>query len=130
MVTLTGCDEVARIFEPMPVGAIRFQPDTAYLTWWRDIEKCSGRRASMRGVEWYFYPGTDVVPGSDGRPALRRRPDDAIFFADSAAYMSVPWRADTITVQHEMMHVIVGESGHRRIWGERCPRLAAGWKDF
>lgn len=131
MALATGCgDEWARIFEPMPVGAIRFTPDTFHLRMWREVEACSGLRGSMRDVEWYFYPGTETLPNRPGRPALYRRVGHDVFFADSAANMAWPWRNDPQTFRHESLHALNGEDGHPPTWGERCSvELVGAWRD-
>lgn len=100
---------MTNIFAPMPGGAVRFRPDTNYLTWWRQVEECSGKRGSMRRVEWFYYPGEPLIPGHNVG-ASHRQPGHDVFFADSLH--GFPWRKQPFTVRHEMLHDLLGVSGH------------------
>lgn len=107
LVVVTGCDAMARFFEPMPGGFVRFTPDTSYLRMWREVEACSGKRGSMRQVEWFYYPGRALIPGEDVG-AMTRLPGHDTFFADSL--IGDPWRKQPFTVRHEMLHHLTGSA--------------------
>jgi len=100
-----------------PVDAHRVAPLATYAAWWADVEACSGLAGDVARVEWFVVPAD-----SDGGFWCEDGPDHTCageWVAPHAIYLAGPNRTypqgyavDEWTVKHEMLHDLVGHSGH------------------
>jgi len=79
-------------------------PPAAYAAWWRELEECLDRTGAFDRVRWETRAGSDFECVY-GRCAAIWHPDHRIVIADA-------WRTDELVVKHEMMHDLLGGSGH------------------
>ncbi|MDQ3950217.1 MAG: hypothetical protein M3282_07710 [Gemmatimonadota bacterium] len=89
-------------------GAQRFQPPPAYQLWWEMTLQCSGRRAPLSGVRWYFVPGARTVEVNGERYAgYWSSAGNSIVLAEEAML-------DGSLVRHEMLHSLIDVGSHPR----------------
>jgi hypothetical protein len=89
-------------------GAQRFDAPPAYQLWWEMTLQCSGRRAPLSGVRWYFVPGARTVE-VNGQPyaGYWSSAGNSIVLAEAAMF-------DGALVRHEMLHSLIAVGGHPR----------------
>ena len=94
-------------------------PDV-YRTWWAKTEACSGLTGDFDRVQWIAVPGPSFSCSS-GRCAGHWQDDHRIWIADE-------YRTNEMVVRHEMLHDLLGYSGHPSPpFGEGCPLTWASW---
>jgi hypothetical protein len=110
----TACTEVT--YQPLPIVGDRFDPPPIFFAWWKQVEDCSGRTASLGAVEWYVVPNVRTIPdGSFGDVAAYSDYRDHRIVLAGEAQMVGP------IVRHEMLHELLQAGGHpRRDFLERC----------
>lgn len=105
-----------------PEGAVPFDPPPAYRTWWAETEVCSGKRGDFSEIRWAAVPGRAFTCPS-GTCVGRWEPGDRIFLADA-------YREHELVVRHEMLHALLGRSGHPNPpFGHGCPLTWETWYD-
>lgn len=104
MLLLVGCDNP---FGPdVPDGAIPMEAmEPYYSTWWSEVEDDSDLAADMSRIRWFYVPG-GAWPGEGG--SLTR----GQWVSDHRIYLAEDYRGDRQVVKHEMLHDILGRSGH------------------
>ena len=89
-------------------GAKRFQPPPVYQLWWEMTVQCSGRRAPLAAVRWYFVPGARTVEVNGDRHAgYWSSAGNSIVLAEEAMLYGP-------LVRHEMLHSLTEIGGHPR----------------
>jgi hypothetical protein len=97
-------------------GARRFEPPAVYQLWWETTLECSGRRAPLSAVRWYFVPGAQTVEVNGERYAgYWSSAGNSIVLAEDAML-------DGSLVRHEMLHSLIDVGTHPR--GEFLARCA------
>jgi hypothetical protein len=97
-------------------GAERFEPPPVYQLWWEMTLYCTGRRAPLSTVRWYFVPGARTVQVNGERYAgYWSSAGNSIVLAEEAML-------DGPLVRHEMLHSLVEVGNHPR--GEFLGRCA------
>lgn len=116
------------------VGGLRgpdFLPDKAlpikptpplYRQWWKDVEGCAGARKPVHRARFFFI----AAPDGDGfRHPWFTDPLDGLAFPPRQ-WMAVASYAvlDSMTVRHEMLHLIASEGYHNPdLYQRRCKGL-------
>jgi hypothetical protein len=105
-------------FEPQ--GDEPIDPPSQYRTWWARTEACSGRQGNFDRIKWYVVPGHGFkCPG--GTCAGHWNSDHDIFIAGD-------WTNTEMVVRHEMLHDLLGQSGHPDPpFGKGCGLTWAAW---
>jgi hypothetical protein len=108
---------------PLPPDARPFTPEPIYLTWWMQMETCSGLSADFTGVGWYVVPGEDpFIAPALGRTVLGywQRAGNRIVLLEF-----VPSR--TALVRHEMLHALLQRGDHPAAYFiDRCGAVIDG----
>jgi hypothetical protein len=106
LVLVAACGSPA---EPiLAEGAQRFSPPPPYQLWWDMTMECSGRRAPLSGVRWYYVPGARTVEVNGERYAgYWSSAGNAIVLAEESTLRGP-------LVRHEMLHSLAGTAGHPR----------------
>jgi hypothetical protein len=89
-------------------GAQRFEPPPAYRLWWDMTVQCSGRRAPLSAVRWYFVPGAQTVQVNGQTYAGYWSSEGNNIVLAEAAML------DGSLVRHEMLHSLIARGGHPR----------------
>lgn len=98
---LTAC-----AFEPATDE--RLQPTDEYPGWWQAVEACSQQTGDYRRIEWYVLQPADMTHGvAEGYHLGGYTVGSRVWIA--AAYVS-----NRLIVQHEMLHVLIGDGNHSR----------------
>jgi len=109
--------------EPLPDGSRRIAAPLVYQVWWDMTELCSGRTGQLGTVDWYVVPGVAQFEHK-GRPVSG-------YWSSAGNRVVLAERAmtDGGLVRHEMLHALLGHSGHsrdafdcRRVEGWSCYR--------
>jgi hypothetical protein len=113
LVALTGCG-----FDPE--GDLPLDPPPIYREWFAKTEACSGRIGDFDRLRWSVIEGHSF-PCSSGECAGHWRTNHHIFLAGD-------WVMDEMVVRHEMLHDLLGRTGHPDPpFGEGCPLTWASW---
>ena len=102
--------------DSLPKGAVPLVTPVIYVTWWSEVEQCSGETVDMSAVKWYYVPG------------------DGGFQAGTSADVVGVWQpaGNTITlaeyvvdnplvVRHEMLHAVLKRVDHPpEFFVDRC----------
>ena len=96
-------------------------PPAAYREWWAKTEACSGLSGDFDRIQWSEVPGYGFKCSS-GTCAGHWEPGHKIYLAQD-------WKMNEMVVRHEMLHDLVGHSGHPDPpFGSPCPLTWATWK--
>ena len=113
LAALTGCG-----FDP--VGDVPLDPPPIYREWFAKTEACSGRMGSFDRLRWSVIEGHSFSCSS-GECAGHWRTNHHIFLAGD-------WVMDEMVVRHEMLHDLLGVTGHPDPpFGDGCPLTWATW---
>ncbi len=113
ILSMVGCR-----FEP--TGAAAWEPPAVYQTWFADTEACSGVRGDFERIDWYVVPGHSF-PCPGGECAGHWTSNHAIYIAED-------WAANEMVVRHEILHDLLGRSGHPDPpFGSPCPLTWDTW---
>lgn len=123
LVATVGCTALADVFGPdIPSGAERFTPDTVYLRWWKETERCSGQRGRMGRVRWFRYPDMDTIP----RLANETQEAAARWVWPHDIYIAGRVLRESTYVRHEVLHDLLGVGGHpSEYFVTRCGTLVS-----
>ena len=93
---------------PLPSDAEEFSPPVVYSTWSNMTQACSGLTGSLGAVTW--YKTSEVLHDA--------RTGDVVlgywYSADNTIVLTTASVHDGGTVRHEMLHSLLGKSGHPR----------------
>ena len=109
----TGCG-----FEPP--NAVPFEPPPEYRVWFAATEACSDRRGDFAKIRWFQVPGRSF-PCPTGECVARWEPGPRVYVADF-------WIGHEMVARHEMLHDLIGRSGHPNPpFGVGCPLTWDTW---
>lgn len=94
--------------EPFPSGAVEIDPPRVYSAWWQLTQSCSGTSRPMSSVRWFVVPGASEIT-VDGRTA-----QGFWFERSNRILLAGAFMLQGPSVRHEMLHALVGGSGHPR----------------
>lgn len=111
-----GCGLLTEPAPYWPSNVYAITPDTAYTTYWHQMEECSGLRAHFARVSWFRadslldYPGLGAFGLADWRQHR---------IALDGRYLR-----DAVTIRHEMLHELLQRDGHPEdYFGLKCGGL-------
>lgn len=107
-----GCTDAVGI-EP---GGQPFDPPAHWSAWWAKTEACAGRRGDFARIEWIRYP-TPAIPNQGAMIGRANKSAWRIELAEQVQSEGA--------VAHEMLHLLIPESGHPAKYAARCPHVAA-----
>lgn len=106
-----------------PTGEAPMEPPPVYREWWARTEACSGLSGDFDRVQWLVVPGASF-PCSSGRCAGHWEQGHQIYIAGD-------WAKHEMVVRHEMLHDLLGRSGHPNPpFGTGCPLTWETWQDM
>ncbi len=87
-----------------PDGEVAFEPPPVYHEWWGKTQTCSGQTGDFERVSWFVIEGRGFdCPG--GECAGHWEDDHSIYLASD-------WMMNEMVVRHEILHELLGRSGH------------------
>ena len=114
-IVLSGCGFDVAGEQPMTAPAI-------YRDWWGRTEACSGLSGDFDRIEWQVVPGSSF-PCSTGRCVGHWQSSHQIWIAGD-------YVENEMAVRHEMLHDLLGRSGHPDPpFGSPCPLTWTTWKE-
>jgi hypothetical protein len=87
-----------------PTGDEPMNAPAVYRQWWAKTEECSGRKGDFERIRWYEIPG-HAFDCPSGRCVGRWQSDGRIIVAGD-------WLQHEMVVRHEMLHALIGHTGH------------------
>lgn len=95
-------------------------PPPVYREWWAKTEACSGLTGDFDRVRWLVVEGHSF-PCASGRCAGHWESSHQI-------YISADWTMSEMVVRHEILHDLLGRTGHPNPpFGEGCPLTWDTW---
>jgi hypothetical protein len=89
---------------PLPDGAVPMTMPPQYTLWWKLTERCALRSSDLRRVSWYVVPGADNLGQGEFQGMY--------FPVNRRIVLAGRHVGDAPLVRHEMLHAILGTSGH------------------
>jgi hypothetical protein len=113
-ISIAGC---ATSGKSLPVGAVPMPAPAVFQQWYARTQECSGLRGSFATLQWFVVPGVSSFRTNDG-PAVgmwkKGRGSGSIILAGNFAERE-------LVVRHEMLHSLIGRSGHpSELFVDRC----------
>lgn len=114
-----GCSAVTEPSSPsVPAGAVAFSPSPAFQDWWRATETCAGLSGNFSSIEWFVIPGVETFDPGTGHPVVGMWSRDG---NRSRITLAGAWQQSEFVARHEMLHALIGQSGHPALYFEtRC----------
>lgn len=105
-----------------PEGAIPIDPPERYAPWWEETRVCSGLSGRFESIRWFVVPGRSFECPT-GLCVARWEPGHRIYLAEQ-------WADHEMVVRHEMLHDLIGKSGHPDPpFGSECPLTWDSWRE-
>jgi len=123
-VALLSCDMTGPTV-PLPGGAMRLAVPAEYQAWWTRTEACSGITGTLDDIRWYVVPDATGFPTSAG-PEVGRwsHGSNGVEIVLAGAYQD-----HEMVVRHEMLHALLGQSGHpTEFFVDRCHLTWDSWR--
>lgn len=122
-----GCSAATEPSSPsLPEGAAAFSPSPAFRDWWLATESCAGLSGSFSSIEWYVIPGVETFDPGTGSPVVGMWSRDG---DRSRITLAGAWQQSEFVARHEMLHALIGQSGHPVLYFEtRCGLTWAEWQ--
>ena len=104
---LVACDHPVEPWEEIDLShAVRVVPSAQYITWWNELEACSGRSGDIHAASFYVLPDDSVVRvGNESYWGYWIEAGDRIVLAG-------PWASNEKLVKHEEMHALLQSALH------------------
>ena len=93
-----------------PEGSYQVEATAQWITWWDEVEQCSGRSRSITDIDWWIVPGDCIEKISEGCVAGE--------YIGNSIYLSESWSTVEGIVKHEIAHALGGE--HEDDWLRIC----------
>jgi hypothetical protein len=110
--------------QPLPDGAIAIEAPLEYAIWFERTERCAGLSGRLTTIQFLVIPGVDTFPTDQGQKVgmwTRRGDHHTIILAGN-------YRNHEMVVRHEMLHSLIGQSGHPDgYFAERCQLTWETW---
>jgi hypothetical protein len=109
---------------PLPDGAITIEAPLEYAVWFERTERCAGLSGRLTSIEFQVIPGVDSFPTDQGMKVgmwTRHGDHHTIIVAGN-------YRNHEMVVRHEMLHSLIGQSGHpAEYFAVRCHLTWETW---
>ena len=104
---LLGCDHPLAPWEEIDLSkAVKVGASAQYITWWNELETCSGLSGDIRAVSFYVLPNDSTVQvGNESYWGYWIESGDRIVLAG-------PWVSNEKLVKHEEMHALLQSPLH------------------
>ena len=104
---LVGCGHPLQPSEAIDLSkAVQIAPSAQYITWWNELEACSGLSGDIHAVSFYVLPNdTTVKVGNESYWGYWIEAGDRIVLAG-------PWTNNEKLVKHEEMHALLQSPLH------------------
>lgn len=122
-----GCSATTEPSSPsIPAGAVAFSPSPAFRDWWLATESCAGLSGSFSSVEWFVIPGVETFDPGTGTQVVGMWSRGA---GGTRITLAGAWQGSEFVVRHEMLHALIGQSGHPALYFEiRCGLTWEQWQ--
>lgn len=123
-VLVSACGTLEPSEPALPPLAVRIEPPAVYQQWFTTTASCSGLAGNAQSIEWYVVPGAASfrAEGAD-RVGMWQMVDGRSQIVIAGAY-----ERHEMVVRHEILHHLIGQSGHPRdLFEERCPLTWERW---
>lgn len=108
----------------LPAGAVAVTAPAAFRQWFLRTESCSQLTGSFDTLEFFVVPGVQSFETSEGQKVglwIEGGPRDQIVIAGN-------FFQHEMVVSHEMLHALLGRSGHPPLYFE--DRCHLTWETF
>ena len=109
---------------PLPDGAIAIEAPLEYAVWFERTERCAGLSGLITSIQFLVVPGVDAFPTDQGQKVgmwTRHGDHHTIILAGN-------YRNHEMVVSHEMLHSLIGQSGHPpEFFEQRCHLTWETW---
>ena len=95
----------------VPIGTDRFDPPAVYRNAWQEVEQCSALHGEFERVRWFAVPQSSFPCGEGNCLGFWIEPHD-VYLSERARSDSAAQLSRYFTVRHEILHDLVGRSGH------------------
>jgi hypothetical protein len=125
LAVIAGCTPTEPSAPLLPDGAIAIDAPLEYAVWFERTERCAGLSGRITAIKFYVIPGVDTFLTDQGQKVgmwTRRGDDHTIIVAGN-------YRSHEMVVRHEMLHSLIGQSGHpAEYFAERCQLTWETWQ--
>lgn len=106
-VALAGCRQPLEPWEEVDLSkAVKIEPGAQYITWWNELEVCSGLTGNVHGVAFYVVPNDSTIRvGSESYWGYWIKEGNRIVLAGV-------WADSEKLVKHEEMHALLQSALH------------------
>ena len=104
---LVGCHHPLEPWEEVDLSkAVKIEPSAQYVTWWNELEACSGLSGDVHAVAFYVIPGDSTIHvGSESYWGYWIKDGNEIVLAGT-------WADSEKLVKHEEMHALLQSALH------------------
>lgn len=117
--SLAGPSEVR-----LPEGAIEITAPAVYRDWHQRTERCSGLEDDFSTMQFYVVPGVETFSTGEGQKVgqwIQEGSTNRIIIAGN-------YQNHEMVVSHEMLHALIGKSGHPpEYFSQRCHLTWETW---
>ena len=124
LAVISGCTPTEPS-SPLPDGAIAIDAPLEYAVWFERTERCANLSGLITSIQFYVIPGVDTFLTDQGEKVgmwTRRGEHHSIIIAGN-------YRNHEMVVRHEMLHSLIGQSGHPdEYFGQKCHLTWETWQ--
>lgn len=107
-ILLTACGTGTEPTSDLPAGAVAVSPSQSYSDWFAKTEACSGVTGSLSTIQFFVVPGVTEFSTTAGNKIgmwIKQGNRSRIVIAGS-------FQDHEMVVRHEMLHALIGVTGH------------------
>ena len=123
LAAIGGCTPTEPV-APLPSNAVAFEPPLEYAVWFERTERCAELKGRFTSIKFLMVPDVDTFETDQGQKVglwTRKGDHNTIIVAGN-------YRDHEMVVRHEMLHSLIGQSGHPPLYfEERCHLTWETW---
>lgn len=113
LLVMAGCADITA-----PDGAYPVTPPDFFVTYWQDMEACSGIHADMARIQWFAVPGNSFPTKYNAETSGLWVEPHTIYVMEGTLHEAA-WGSPSTLVSHEMLHDLLHRGDHPPIF-EAC----------
>lgn len=107
---------------PLPRGAVALDPlPSQYVSWWSDVEQCSGLHGDLELVRFFVVPGASQIPAPGHQELVQGYWDPR----GNEIVIGGFYESSALLVRHEMLHALLHGGGDHppEYFRDKCGEL-------